>query len=250
MRLTRQSLIIGTVVLSLVVCALAWFLLISPKRDEAQATRDETANLESSNDVLAVSVVDLREKFARLDEYKAELAAAQTKVPQDLVIASVVLEVETAAVANGVVLAELSPSDGQVVRSGALATPSDATAPASTDEAGGGPTEADGLVAYPVSMTVYGSYDETTAFVSQIQTMTERYVLVTGTQIEATVEAPALPDGTPDLEPGDMKTIVNAYVYALPSAEPAATPDDAEPVPLPVRPEGKSIVLPQPVAGG
>ena len=254
MRVTRQSLIVATAVLCVVLCALAWFLLVSPKRDEAQATRDETTALASSNDLLDVSVVDLRDKFARINEYKDQLTAAQTKMPADLDMAKVVAEIELAALANGVTLSEVTPSDGQSVLSGSFAQAPDVPADAATAEitaaASDGAAEvlAKDLVAYPISLTIYGSYEETTAFVSHVQSVVERYVLVSGTQIEAMAEAPALPDGTPALEPGDIKMIVNAYVYALPPNLGEAAPAETEPVPLPGKPEGKGVLAPQPVA--
>ena len=254
MRVTRQSLIVATAVLCAILCALAWFLLVSPKHDEAQATRDETTALASSNDLLEVSVADLRDKFARIDEYKAQLAAAQAKLPADLDMAKVVAEIELAALANGVTLSEVTPSDGQAVLGDAFAKAPDTSPDAAASETAAATSDgaaevlAKDLVAYPVSLTIYGSYDETTAFVSLVQSAFERYVLVSGTQIEAMAEAPALPDGTPALEPGDVKMIVNAYVYALPatSGEPGTV--ETEPVPLPGKPEGKDILAPQPVA--
>lgn len=251
MRLSRQSLILGTVVLSLVLCALAWFLLISPKRDEAAATRDETAVLTSANDLLAVEVADLRDKFSRLDEYKGQLAAAQIKVPTDLSMATVVAELELAAIAHGVTLAEVTPADGQTLRASAGgAAPADATPAADGTTPTPSSPVAEELVAFPVTITVYGSYDETTAFVSLVQTIMERYVLVSGTQIEALGEAAPLPDGTPALEPGDLKMIVNGFVFALPAQAPDAAGEEGEPLPLPLRPEGKDIIVPQPVAAG
>lgn len=81
---SKKPWIIGTIAICVVLVLMAWFLVISPKRVEAQQTRDDTATLSASNDILKIKVETLAEQFSRLDEFKADLAGLQVRIPSDV----------------------------------------------------------------------------------------------------------------------------------------------------------------------
>lgn len=249
MRAKRSTLIGGTAFLCVVLCALSWFLLVSPKREATRETEEGTVALAASNDELERKVEVLREQFARLSEFKTRLAELQVKIPTDANLSALILEVDGATTASGVVLTEFSPLDGVSVMSNESGATEPAADGGADPDAIGDAAPAEGaLVAFPVSLTTYGSYDESIAFVSALQTSLSRYMLVSTTQIESLVPVDATADGKPAVEAGDVKMIVQGYVYVFRTGD--EVPEaPSEPAPLPARPDGKNVFAVPEVAG-
>ena len=101
------------------------------------------------------------------------------------------------------------------------------------------------LVAIPLSLTAFGSYDEITAFLGDLQNGTSRYVLVASMQVDASVPAPES-SGMPELVEGGLKVVVVAYAFAYADASDQALRilEATELLPLPVRPDGRSQFQP------
>jgi Tfp pilus assembly protein PilO len=272
----KATWIAGAVVVSLLMVVATWFLLASPVLATAGETNDQAASAEEQNRILEAQVETLKADFARIDEYRAELAGLRTQLPTDAELAPLLRELDAAAVAHSVALvdvqvqaptavaapvAESTPApaaeaatSGEGVSTEAPAEPAatpDAQSPqdaqAAVDSAVAAIVPA-GLTAVPVSLTVVGTYDAVTAFLDDVQNRTTRLFLAA--TISATAQSQAESGGgRPATEPGDLELTVTGFAYALPDA--LATPDAASDAPsevaLPGAVPGKNPLVP--VAG-
>jgi Tfp pilus assembly protein PilO len=93
----------------LLVSAGAWFLLISPKQDQAAATRGQVAEQESTNQALATEIQVLAAKAAKLPEKRAALDEVTAKIPTGPDLPTLVRALTAAAAASGVELVSVTP---------------------------------------------------------------------------------------------------------------------------------------------
>ena len=107
-----------------------------------------------------------------------------------------------------------------------------------------GPT---GFTAIPISITALGTYDNTLAFLNDLQNSTQRLFLVTGFTSTSQDQADAS-SGKPATAPGDQELIITGYAYALPDglAVPETVDPAAAPPVLPGAVPGKNPLLPVP----
>jgi Tfp pilus assembly protein PilO len=246
----------GTVFVALVLMAAAYFLAISPTLAAAADVREQTAVAQSENDVLRASVVQLQADFEKLPEYRAELATLQTQVPTEARVADLLRELDAIAVARGVTLTSVNPGAGQAVVLAAPATPAPAVAPvvetegkqadAPVDPATAAPAAAavpQGFAALPVSVTVLGTYDNTLAFLADVQTAMPRLFLVSGLSGTAQKDAEAS-SGRPQTVVGDQELIVTGFAYVLPDRTVVGDDASLESPPLPGAVPGKNPLVP------
>lgn len=271
--------VLGTVLLGIVLAAAAWLLAISPVLERADAARMEASTIRDSNELLQVKIDRLKEQFADIEEYRAELAALRTQVPTEAQLAEYLREVDTIAAANGVTVTAITTTLGQLVelpQTAPVAPPADPAAPTDgtagtegtqTADGAGTPTGTDGtgtppgdgtpppppaplvpegFVAIPLGFSVVGPYENVVAFLEQMQTGTQRLFLVTGFQGDAQEDVQGS-GGRPTTAVGDIELYVGGLAYVL--TEPAAAAElvDAEETPAPVLPgavPGKNPLIP------
>lgn len=261
--------VIGTSLLCAVILGLGAFLVVKPQLDEASDLRDQTATLVASNDDLAGEVQVLKQQFAHIDEYRAALAEASVRIPQQADISAILREIDATAAATGVTVIVASPGQAQAwappeapADAGADA---DAEADADADEGNAGAATAqdevaaaatagedpvaaalaaaladqvmtlDGFFSVPISVDVVGSYPNVRAFMDTLQRGTERYYAVgdlTLTRLE-----PADPaGGRPPAVEGDVEVAMAVSAFVLTpqgqtAAEQPTTEDPATPLP-------------------
>lgn len=268
--------IAGTVAAALAIVLASWFLAINPALSAAAEVRTQAADTRSQNEVLATKVAKLKADFAKLDQYKADLAALQVQIPTTAQLSDYLRQLDKIAAARSVTITAVTPGVPQaVILATTKAKAASAAAAASSSE--GNPTPApspsagsaassktagasasaasgvpDGLAAIPLSITVLGTYDNTLGFLSDIQNATPRLFLVsgfTGTKQDAQ-EATG---GKPATKLGDQELVVNGFMYVLREAAASApTPSpspssSATPVPTPSLPApvpGKNPLIP------
>ena len=245
--------IMGAVVLSLGILALAWFVLIAPQRDEAWAPRDEAETARQQNVIQAQRLATLEQQFADLDSYKAELAALRLQIPTDDGEPELLREIHTVAESAGLSVVNIGvgtpeeffaaeplemPSDEPDTTEGEGATDEGAEDTAEGEAAAEGaevapaPTATEaapcvpGFVAIPVQVTVVGTVDAARAFTEAMQTQIERLYMVTGFSMEGQEEAEAS-NGRPATAWGDVEMVLNGYVYVLKDSMTAAPADAA-----------------------
>lgn len=255
--------VLGTVFVALLLSAGAWFLAISPLLDRAAEANEQAAGIEASNELLQVRIDRLKEQFADLDDYKAELAGLRAQIPTDAQLAAYLREVSTIAEASTVTITAVGASNPQVVvlpvpvaaatppespeATGGMTPETPAESPAPTDgvvpepPAPAGPVAPEGFVSIPITVTAVGTYDNILIFVNQLQNSTQRLFLITsfvGTGQQDVEES----GGRPATAVGDLEVAISGFAYVL--QEPAATA-----VPVTVDPAAPPATLPPAVPG-
>ncbi len=255
----RSTWIGGTVFVALIIMVATYFLAVAPALATASDTRAEATSTQQSNDLLRLKITKLAADFAKLPEYKAELAAIRVQIPTNADLSGYLRQLDATAVARSVKLTAVGPSRAQTVVPAvpaAAAVPAPVTAPiAEASAAPAAPTVAAaapaanagpvGFAAIPFTMTVVGTYDNTLAFVSDLQNATPRLFLVTALTGTSQPKADAS-GGRPATAIGDLELVVTGFTYALtdPSAVPAAKDPAAAAPALPGAVAGKNPLVP------
>lgn len=244
----------GTIVLVLGILAATWFLLAAPRFEAAATTMLEADNARAQNDLLNLQLAQLRADYENLDAYRAEVAELQAQIPADAQLAEYTRTVQEIADATGVFVLEVTPGAGQVFTL-PVQVAAQAPAPAEGTETGSvadvseggtaaepaapaapaGPTVPEGMVAVPFSVKVVGTYDSTSAFLEQLQTGTDRLLLVTHVD-EARQQAQEATPAQPAIADGDVELAVTGFTFVLRDLTqpvPADGEDDTAPAPLP-----------------
>ncbi|KQY25104.1 hypothetical protein ASD16_06595 [Cellulomonas sp. Root485] len=256
----------GTVFIGLVIAAATWFLAISPTMSAAAELRDQAAQTTAQNDMLEVQVAKLKADFEKLPEYQAQLAALQQQIPTSAMLSDYLRQIDQIATAHAVTVTTIAPSSPLTVVVAApvavAATPEpeataspEATEGADAAEGAAEGTEAApapapvsgapvGFTSIPFAITVVGSYDNTNAFLYDLQNVT-RLFLVSGFTGTAQEEAAAT-GGKPATVVGDQELVINGFTYVLPDAFgiPAPVDPNAAPPALPGAVPGKNPLVP------
>ena len=231
----RASWIGATVFGSLVIVVASWFLAINPTLSAASDVRAQTAQVRSQNDALTAEVAKLKSDFAKLGDYKAQLAAIQVQIPSTAQLSDYLRQLDAIAAAHSVTVTAITPGTPTAVKAAAQPAPAAAATPAPSATASGTGTTSSatasgvpaGFTSIPMSVSVLGSYDNTLAFLSDLQTATPRLFLVSGFSATGQQDA-AASGGKPKTSVGDQQLVITGFLYVLPdttaSATPAATP--------------------------
>jgi Tfp pilus assembly protein PilO len=217
----------GTVVVSFIIAAIGWFLLISPTLATASDSRAQAADQLQRNQLLQQQVAKLAEQFKHLDEYKGNLAALQVQLPTTSDLPGLTRQVQAAATQSGVTMTTLNPTVPEAFVSGAAAPVATGATSASAGVAGSSATapatatpsapRLSGFYAVPLSITTVGTYDQTLAFLRAVQSGDQRLILVSG--LSATSQKPGgAGNGRPATALGDLEVTVTGFAYVLNSA--------------------------------
>ena len=256
----------ATVFAAAVIGAATWFGAVSPTLSAAADLRTQTDEVNQANDLLQMKVQKLAAEYKKLPDYKQQLEQLRIQVPTAAELSDYVRQVQDVATAHSVVVTTINPGPAKaftMAPSAAAApvpapTPTDTATPAPTDpsstDTGAATTPAApasgvpaGMAAIPISITVVGTYDNTLAFLNDVQTATPRLLLVTGIQGTSQKDA-AASSGRPATKVGDQELVITGFLYVLPdptAAAPAPAPTATPSLPAPV--PGKNPLVP--VAG-
>lgn len=222
--------VLGTVVVALVIGAGAWMLGISPMLDSA-ADMNEQAEFEAERVAqLEIQLAGLKADFEKLPEFEAELAELQVQIPTTIQQTELNRDLTGLALNAGVFLDAVNTGVPiQVATAPAAPAPtttSDTTTEGTTDGTTGttatpAPAGVQGFYAVPVELTVLGDYDKTTAFMAQLQSQSNRLIVVNGFVATGQKESGAQ-GGRPALAEGDLETVIQTWVYVLLDEEAAA----------------------------
>ena len=117
-----------SVVAALGILAGGWFLLVSPKRADAQTLRDEAASQQRANESLAQQITQLKAQAKQLPAQQAKLAAVAAKIPGNSAMPTLIRALNAAAGDTGVELVSVAPSAPQAAAAapsaGTVTTPS------------------------------------------------------------------------------------------------------------------------------
>lgn len=233
-----KTAIMVAVLIAIVIAALGWFLLISPKFEEAAEIQDEAEILEDKNKIEAKRIEDLKVRYARIDELRAEIAEYQVGIPDTAKIAEFSDYIAAEAIANEVFLSELGFQPGvlitannepalpptlQAEREAQAAAEAEAAAAKKKDdddtESSGtsAPASApliEGFYGIQNNITVIGPKDNALAFLAALQAKSARNNLVYEYTLTSLAEAEGN-SGKPDTEIGDVELQITGMIYVL-----------------------------------
>lgn len=236
----RQTWIFSAVIVGLIVAALTWVFVLSPVRDKTALAKSDAEGVEFQNTQLETKVAGLRADFAKIDEFRAQLAEYATHIPAEVDYNSIIAEINGAleeadihllgidmskGIQPVVPFTAIKPADPAPVDpnapEAAEATPAVSTAP--TTLSGAAPTKTgalssvvDGFYQIPFSVTVLGDYDEVQKFAAKIQSGTERALMFYSIDVVAPAPAPES-ESTPEIEFGDVNYTISGNAYVLAS---------------------------------
>lgn len=262
----KGSWIGATVFGSVIIVVASWFLAINPTLSAASDVRAQTEQVKSQNDALALKVAKLKADFAKLDDYKAQLGAIRKQIPTDAQLSDYLRQLDAIAAAHTVTVTTVTPGTPTAVVAKAPAAPVAQPTPAPSASATPAPTSAGtdpsaaatgsgtstgsaasgipaGFTSIPMSVTVLGSYDNTLAFLSDLQTATPRLFLVSGFTGTGQQDA-AASGGKPKTSVGDQDLVVSGFLFVLPDTAAAATPAPTATPALPGAVPGKNPLNP------
>lgn len=241
-----RSLMMLTALAAIIILAAGWFLLVSPVLSGASEANAQAEAQEQANENTQIEVNKLRQQYAQIDEYQADLDALQVQIPTTPKYAELQQMFADVAADHHVVITSLQFGTAVEVKQEVPASEPDPSASAtpeptaSADASGDGstgdtPKGITGLFGIPVSLTVQGAYDDVMSTLKELQTTVDsRIVLVTSVQLgEASASGPQASDD-PSV---DTAGVFGGQVFVLedPNADKVdeATDPSASPSPSP-----------------
>lgn len=101
---------VGAILVSLVIGALAFFVIISPTLDATAEARERAESEQARIDQLEIQLAGLKADFARIDEFRAELAEIRVGMPSEVLLNELTRQVDSHATQTEVVIADVSVS--------------------------------------------------------------------------------------------------------------------------------------------
>lgn len=187
----RMLRLVGLAVAGLVLVA-TWFLLVSPKRSEVAALREEQASQQDASAALRSRISLLKKQSEEIPAKQAELASIQQRIPTEAGMPSLVRAVNAIAVDTHVTVGALTPQAArplaEVEQPAAAGDPEQpeattSTAPSRRSGARKPASAAPTLEVIDVSLTVCGSFTEVRRFLSELEGM-RRAVVVSALKVE------------------------------------------------------------------
>ncbi len=245
-----------TAVGCLAVLAAGWFLVVSPKRAEADDLATQASAQQSKNAGLRQQLAVLKSQAKSLPQQQARLAAVAAKIPDNPALPALIRALDTAADAAGVELVSITPSAPTALTAGTTpVAPTGVIAPA---RAGATSATTGLLSSIGVTVNVVGGYFEMEQFLDALESLPRAFKVTAFTAAPGTNPVkppPAAPTGTagaptaaPAAAPTDDGRILTATVTGqvfLAAGRAAATP-----VTVPVTPgvpAPKTAAAPAPV---
>ncbi|SEM89030.1 hypothetical protein [Cryobacterium luteum] len=208
--------LIGSALVTSVIVVLGVLLGIQPQLETMNAANASRAAVQATNTGHVALLARLKHDFANLDALTTTADALAESVPSGSMMPALVDQLDAEALAAGLTLTGMTvteavayapilpaaaavPADGAAVPADPAVVPAVVPAAVVTTTA----VNATNFAAFPLQVTVTGSYDEVLDFVARLQSGS-RLFLVSGLD---TVAAPALP--------GLVNATVSGLVYSL-----------------------------------
>lgn len=245
--------IAGTVVVSLLLGAAGWFLLIAPTFAGATEVRMEAEAQVAQNDITRGRINELKAQFEQIDTLTAELAALRSQIPTDAQSAEYRRQLGATAATHGVTVISVQTSTAMAVAPpAAAAAPAEGEAEAApTDEATAPPAGTEpaapqqSLFAIPVTVDVVGTYAGVLAFLSDLQA-TQPRLLAVETLTATSQQVAEASGGKAATAAGDLQLVVTGYLFAQPDVAEAVEVPAEVPAPptLPVPDPARNPMVP------
>lgn len=191
---------VGGALLALLLAALGWSMVLSPRMDAVAQTRDEAEQLDLQTERVMLQVRELQQQAKDLPDQIRALERIQRRIPDSVDVPELLRDIQRSARAHDVVVEALTPGEITVFSStedtgneGTSTTSSDdpaatpdATAPApqptQTDLGQGKVPQGTGLSYVPISVTAAGDFADLQSFTREIETLQRAY-LITGVEL-------------------------------------------------------------------
>lgn len=196
---TPRFWLVGGIVASLLLAALGWTMVISPRMEAVAQTRTEAEDLTSQTDMVLAQVKQLQAQAEELPEQIKALQRIQRRIPSSVDVPVLLRDIQRAAKAHDVTIDTLTPgritvftvaeepetSSSGSTSSDPAATPDQnapAPQPTPTELGQGNLPDGVGLSYVPISITANGEFTDVQAFTAEIEELQRAY-LVTGVQL-------------------------------------------------------------------
>jgi len=213
------------VLLVAAIFAASWFLLIGPKRADANALKADRVEQDANNQRLVEQLEVLKAQAQDLPKQEAFLAQIRKQLPDNPALPALIRDLTGAAKKSGVDLTSLAPALPLPVVTAVVAP---TVAPATTDPKEEGSDKVAAVPApapptlfqVPITVKTTGSYFEMEQFLNRIEGL-KRSFLVTGFTLKASEKSSSV---------GDLDLEIQGRVFLSPAAAATATAA-ATPVP-------------------
>jgi len=202
-----------TAVGCLAVLAAGWFLVVSPKRAEADDLATQATAQQSNNAGLQQQLAVLKSQAKSLPQQQARLAAVAVKIPDNPALPALIRALDTAADAAGVELVSITPSAPTALTAATGTTPVAPIGAIAPSRAGATSATTGLLASIGVTVNVVGGYFEMEQFLDALESLPRAFKVTAFT---------AAPGANPVKPPPAAPT----GTAGAPAAAPAAAPTD------------------------
>jgi Type II secretion system (T2SS), protein M subtype b len=229
---------IGGIAAAVLVLVAAWFALVSPTLQKAEALNVEAASQQAASDQLRSRISLLKKQSEELPAQEAKLASIQQRLPSTAALPTLIRNLTTVAENADVIVASVTPGRPTPVAQPAPPAPppsseEDAAADdsgdadsadsqdAGTSSSAAAPAAPQGpqVEAMTLNITACGTFAQLRSYLRELEQM-KRVVSVSGLQ----VSKGACADGAAE---DDLTATVQAYVFTLPNVTIDTTGSDA-----------------------
>lgn len=149
--------ILGTVIVAIALVALGWFLGISPKLTEMQATKDNKITIDQANAATALDIAQLKSDFEAIDAVNAQLDKLRESIPSIPALNDFIAEMDKVNSRNDTLLTNFTPAT-PVIATGTASDP--VTVDPNADPNAVVAVPEGTLIAIPAAITLQGDYDK------------------------------------------------------------------------------------------
>jgi Tfp pilus assembly protein PilO len=208
--------LLGGAIAALLLVLIGYFLLISPQRSQTSSTDAQVSSAQLQNSTLQSRIDTLQRQNKDLATYQSALKQAQLALPATSGLPAFLRTLQTIGSATQTTVAALSvnPPISLTPTTGATAPTPSSSAPTSASSTGTSAAAGPSIYALPITAQVIGSPAQLEAFLTQLQAVQPRAVLITdisqssgatgsspgATELQLTMQAFVAPD-TADGQP-------------------------------------------------
>ena len=205
-----------TVLGSVVILAIGWLLLVSPKKGEAADLHEQATTQVVANATLETQLQVLRAQAKELPKKQAELAQVAAKIPDNPSLPSLIRALTAASTSAGVDFVSVTPGPPAAVAAAAAAAQPQAAAAATaqtTPTAAAAKGAAGTLATIPVALNVVGDYFAVAQFISNLENL-PRALRITALTLAPGISPSAAQDTGASTEQGrSLTTTITGTVF-------------------------------------
>ena len=182
-QMQRLWIFLGAVAAALLL-VVGWFMFISPQRDQTSSVNSQVSSVRAQNARLQARIRQLQSENVDLAKYQAEVRQAELALPDSSGLPDFLRTLQSIGNATQTVVTSLTVGAPTNLTTVAAATPTATkSAASSATSSSATKTPAPGGVGQvfqlPISAAVTGSYAQLDEFLSQLQSVQPRAVLIT-----------------------------------------------------------------------